>query len=223
MSRYELIYLDTEDPEWQDLHKPEKCLFTSSIISDILGFGYNSCSKRYDLMVKAIELKDNEFTKMVQQHGVENEPIAINQWYEMFPEYTGVKPGMAKYNDYILASCDQILYHKTNKTLHVLEIKCTVTHREFIDGRDVPPKWIAQCQIEMLCWNIKSCFLFIYQGPNQPHYVFEILYNQQIIDEILTEIDTFVKTHLLPKNRPKRKRKNNSMIRELQRNCLSVK
>jgi len=215
MSRYSLIHLDTEDPEWQNYHEPSNCYFTSSMISDILGFGYNSCSKRYDLMVKAIENKENPFTTRVQQHGIENEPIAIETWYEMYPEFTGVKPGMAKYNDYILASCDQVLYHKQNRTLHLLEIKCTTNPREFTDSRDIPTKWIAQCQMEMLCWGIHSCYLFIYQGNQAPYYTFEIQYNQETINKILIEIENFIQNHLKPQIRPQKKYKDHQLIRLL--------
>lgn len=224
MSRYDLIKLDTDSKTWQELHVPTNCYFTSSIIPDILGFGYNSCAKRYDLMTGNTELpeKTSPFLQAVQQFGNDTEPIAIEKWYELHPEYTGIKAGVAKYNEYIMASCDQILLHKEHKTLHLLEIKCTVTPREFNDGRDIPTKWIAQCQMEMLCWNIHSCYLFIYQGEKEKNYIFKIEYHPEAVQRILNEIEEFIDNHLRKGIRPTRKYKDQLLVKQLHLSAIHL-
>jgi hypothetical protein len=68
--------------------------------------------------------------------------------------------------------------------------------------------WIAQIQVEMACWNIHNCYLFIYQGEGQQHYTFHAKFDAQVFRLLLQEVHAFEQDYVNPRVRPQRKMKN---------------
>ena len=214
MNYYEYISLTDGSEEWKRLHIPTEQIYSSSVIPDILGVGYNSPAKRYDLITGAVPSlqETNSYLQNILEYGRQMEPIAIDLWYERHPEWAGIKAGMAKYNEVIMASCDQIAINKTTGELRLVEIKCKTTQVE-MDASKVGLHWIAQCIIEMLCWRIYKCSLFI-MLPDKSCYEYEIVWNEEIAKRIVDEVNTFI-LKVAKKQRPTRKFKDEVLMKSL--------
>lgn len=223
------IFIDVDpdegDSTWDFYHQPENGYYTSSMISDIIGVGYNSCRKRWQMMItppgtdgtrREIE---NSFARQAVEHGQLLEPEGIESFFNHFPVWTGCKPGMAFLEEKILASTDQVLCHNNTGELALLEVKCPLSPKDYVFGHELPPKYIIQCLVEMACWRIYKLYLWIYQPFSDspfPHQIgFEIKYSQQIMDMILKEIHDFDELYVKQRKDPGRKMKDSHLLRLL--------
>lgn len=222
---------DEDDEIFQEMHKNNSGIYTSSMISDILGFGYNSRAKRWRMMIGggigAEKREETEYVKNILDYGKNTEPIAIQDFLNMHSQYTGVKPGMAKLNKLIAACTDQVLLDKTDYSLTLLEVKSPVSPKDIMHVWEIPTKYLAQLQIEMACFRIYSSFLYIYQPQAEDgikkRLLFRVSYCAEAVDKIIKEIEEFDNMYIKPRiEPPKRKHKDQNLIRLLNDSCTSV-
>jgi hypothetical protein len=103
-----------------------------------------------------------------------------------------------------------MLYPRAN-LMSILEVKCTDKPR-VMDAKSVPLKWVVQCFIEMLCWNIHLCVLYVWQNSTEaPDYEIEIIWNDKVAKMLIEEIHLF-KSKLDSNEKPLRKTKDKVLM-----------
>jgi len=230
---YEYIGIDADDDNeiFKQIHHPESGFYTSSMISDILGLGYISRHKRWEKMVadgNQSEKEENRWTKQALEHGKQEEPYALYHFSLMYPEWVGIKPGMALLTPKIAACTDNLLLHKTTGEMALLEVKSPLSIKQFEIPQEVKPNWIAQVHIEMAAWRIYKAFLLIWQPEameeTEQVYLFEVNFSQEIVDRIVKAITNFDEEYIQQrKEPPKRMSKDQKLQRDLWNTVVRIK
>lgn len=153
MSRFRDFYITQDSPRWLQLHNPAQkpWLFTASVIPSIVGLGYDSASKVYDLM-KAIKSWKFEENNPAIAWGKDMEPKAIAEFLVKYP-FCGVQPGLLYHPTipHLAASLDHFLIHKTEDWMINMEVKCPWSSGVPEEASQIPAKWLMWRSLSSLC------------------------------------------------------------------------
>lgn len=216
---------DEDDEIFARFHEADSGIYTSSMVSDILGFGYTSRNKRWEKMTASKRgekpKEENEFSKKAMEYGKNMEPFAVEDFFEQFPKYTGIKPGLAMIDEKFAACTDQLLLDKSDtRCMLVLEIKCPEIPKDIVLPHEIPSKWLAQLQFEMKAFQVKDGFLYIYQPhaeePLPKRILFHVFFDNGLFEAMKNEVLEFDREYVQTNKRPpKRKTKNQNILRLL--------
>jgi hypothetical protein len=204
-NRFKYWFDEPSGELWDALHRPDKMdefLITASIVPEILGVGYGSPKKQYDLYTKSTQYVKQESPAI--DWGNEHEKDAIIAFYQRFPGFVGVKPGILFHADYptvpLATSLDSIIWNaRYPEHLINLECKCPFYNNFKLPStvNDVSLKHIVQCQTQMLISGIRDSILWFWS----PHGTkgFHIKYNkkaEKLIIKAIKEFENMVKDKL---------------------------
>ena len=207
---WEYWLIEQHDDKWEELHAPKSGIISASIVPDIVGFGYKSRMKRWEICTGlAMNLDDN----FHMQRGQLLEPKAIQRFYQKYPRFSPIgQPGPKKSKDFpwLHASLDHVFIDRVTKEFMLLEIKCPVTvppasdeedkldpysyqaHlEEEIKNEKIKVKYLIQMQIQMYCMGptMQKGILYLYTTKEQHAIV--VPRDDEIINVLLTFIFIF--------------------------------
>ncbi len=163
-----LPYIDQESKEWETLTKGATSLFavTASTASDVVGVGYNSPFRRWQLDSGLIDDKPSERLQELWALGKQDEPYTVarfEQYWrtlsnsaEMWVDKTGTWPH-PKY-PWLAASPDRRLYFPAERGFDLLEVKSRQG-----DSIPEPPNdnYYIQVQVQLACCpQARGCWFF---------------------------------------------------------------
>jgi len=176
MQRFKMWFNPPEGNVWDKLHRPaeqDEFTVTASTVPEIMGVGYSSAKRQFDLYTgQSIWIEQNS---MAIDHGKHSEDKAIATFYEHFPDWIGIKPGVIFHAQYpsipLAASLDNIAVHKTKFPTPVLNIECKCPFYNDkklpMSMRDVSLKNIVQAQTQMECTGIEKTVLWYWNENEQ--------------------------------------------------------
>lgn len=192
---------EQRSPEWYQVREGK---ITASPISNILGsLGHAKTKEAIEnlAMKLAIEsvhgmIEDN-YVNFDMQRGIDNEPSAFSKLEDYLAgEFISInKIGFVEYSAHIGASPDGICDNNFN-----VEIKCPTPENYFkhILRGNIPPKYYAQMQHQMLCSNTDATYFVNYCVHRAKEYAKIEVVNRdnKMIDLILERCELVIKSKL---------------------------
>jgi hypothetical protein len=194
-NRFRDFFIEENSIRWAELHEYKMFpfpVYTASVIPCICGVGYNSAGKIFDYFKGYSDPKAIDETQArMFKYGHDNEPKALAKFYELNPNFTGIKPGVIYHPERknIGASLDQIILDPETNELMNLEIKCPYTLSIPLQTVEIKPNYLVQTTVQMACSGIKETLLFFWTPESSRTY--HIPYSPELFKEIQKYVYAF--------------------------------
>jgi predicted phage-related endonuclease len=188
--RLRYFFDDQHSPGWNLIHDPKNrpLIIGASVAPNILGVGYISSAKQFNLYMGIVKRQENN---CAMDYGNVFEPEAIKGFYEHFPQFIGIRTGMILHPkcEFVGATPDQILIHKT-RGMYNMEVKCPF-NQKVAEIAQFPYKYIVQVQIQMACIGVKETIFLIWTPEKAVVYL--VPFHQELHDHIMVKLAEFKK------------------------------
>jgi hypothetical protein len=210
-ARFRHFAQDDSTAEWEDRHKPThrdafgKALIGASSVPNIVGVGYHSCIREYDLRMGLVE-KENQFSDLIKLYGKQNEPTELKLLGEE-KNLTLFKTGSVFSVEWpwLYATPDSLALHKNDlgnpyELLKIVEVKVNVPDSYIKGGNpkpfpssteDIKDKWLVQIMIQLGCFQLKNAILRVCKPSTSQRITFEIKFNQELYHYLLDSVVAF--------------------------------
>lgn len=224
--RYFFEPQEQENPVFKFLHDPQQrpMLITASVMPNCLGIGYKNPSFQHGLFTGLRTEKPNEYRQAIFDQGHEGEGVAVDEWLEKHPDYTGVRPGFVYHKNPLFgATSDFIFCERKTGNLINGEVKCPmdtdisdienevkmitkqlngIKYKEKTNIYRIY-KYLLQATMQMAVYNIKTTILIIYIPGQLRSWKFPFsptLHDKAI--ELSQNFVRMVEQNIVPQNKP---------------------
>jgi hypothetical protein len=149
-NRWRHWFLRQDSEEWSKLHEEGAKVLTASVFPDLVGYGYQSVRKRFELALGLSKKKTNEYRDALLEYGKENEVLAIKDFYKSHPQFKGqIQPGIVWSAElpFVGASVDNLAW--LGSDIYPVEVKCPCS--QVLPEPKDRLGWLIQVQIQLYC------------------------------------------------------------------------